>query len=106
MGPPAPPNTPLADYPVVVFRAPPPRDTDSLNAGVTLRWDEWDIVEANGVPQPMAFSKKKKGCSYEEFFLINNVQQNPKFTGLTPTTSFLHLVHKETRTVCVSRLLE
>ena len=33
----------LEEYPLVVVRAPPPRDGESLWSGVLQRWDQFDV---------------------------------------------------------------
>ena len=50
---------------------PAPTKGESLHSGVLERWpNEAHIVEVNGVPQPMAYVKRPKGVSFEEFFLV------------------------------------
>jgi len=65
----------ITEYPLVVIRAPPPRPGDSLDSCITARWHEFDVVEVNGVPQPMAYVKAaQKGCSFEEFLCARPAQ--------------------------------
>ena len=100
------PGKRLTEFPLVVVRAPAPREGESLVSGLTHRWSEFDIVEINGVPQPMAyFNFKDRGHSYEEFSLLNNSPLDPML-GLSTTHRFLRLVHKQTRSVCSSRVAE
>ena len=94
---------------------PCPRPRRPRRPSCAERWSEFDIVEINGVPQPMAYVKPTgRGHSFEEFFLLNNVPADRNGLPRTPTTDaglftthhFLRLVHKQTRTVGDDRVFE
>lgn len=77
------PTRPIEDFPTVVFVVPPIRDGDDPNC-FPLRFHEWDIVEAYGVPQPAAWAHHLRGSSYEEFQLRNNVR-SPRARARVPS---------------------
>ena len=112
---------PLDQLMLLVFRAPPPIAGESLR----ICFDSWELVEVNGVPQPSAYAFAPPGSSYEEFFLYNNIEL-PGFLAPAalradlssaaappgaPASSaprtlqrILRMRHKQTRSVCASRL--
>ena len=49
------PGKRLTEFPLVVVRAPAPREGESLVSGLTHRWSEFDIVEINGAPVLVRF---------------------------------------------------
>ena len=61
---------PITSWPIIVFVVPPPRPGDDLSC-FQHRWELWDVVEANGVPQPGAYAHHLKGSSYEEFLCVS-----------------------------------
>ena len=58
-------NTPITKIPIVVFNVPAPRPGDDLHC-YQHRFADWVLVEAEGVPQPGAWSTHERGSSYEE----------------------------------------